>query len=87
MSKNVQVKVYSTKICPYCNFLKDYLTDMKVRFEEIDVTTSAKAQEEMIGKSGQTGVPVTVIKIDGKETVVNGFDKEKISQILGIKEE
>jgi len=36
----------------------------------------------MIQKSGQMGVPV--IEIDEKFVV--GFDKEKISQLLGIKD-
>lgn len=87
MSKEKMIKVYSTKICPYCNYLKDYLREKKIDFQEIDVTTDPKAQQEMIDKSGQMGVPVTIIKIDGKEEIVNGFDKEKINQILAIKEE
>ena len=41
-----------------------------------------KAQEEMIKKSGQMGVPV--VDIDGQ--IVVGFDKEKICKILKIKD-
>ena len=39
-----------------------------------------KAREEMVEKTGQMGVPV--VDINGEFIV--GFDKEKISKILGI---
>lgn len=75
------VKVYSTEICPFCVALKEFLKEQGIDFEEIDVTKDQQAQEEMIEKSGQMGVPVA--EIDGK--IVVGFDREKISQLLGIK--
>ena len=40
-----------------------------------------QAAEKMIQKSGQMGVPVA--EIDGE--IVVGFDKEKITGLLGIK--
>jgi len=46
------------------------------------VAKDAKAREEMIQRSGQMGVPV--IEIDGQ--IIIGFDREKISQLLNIKE-
>ena len=76
------VKVFTTKICPYCITLKEFLTQHNIEFEELDVAEDEKAREEMIKKSGQMGVPV--VEIDGK--IVVGFDKEKISQLLSIKE-
>ena len=40
----------------------------------------------MIQKSGQMGVPVTVITNDkGEETLIVGFDKKRIDQELNIK--
>ncbi len=76
------VKIYSTPLCVYCNTLKEFLKERKIEFEEIDVSKDKKAQEEMIEKSGQMGVPV--VEIDGR--IVVGFDKERISKLLGIKE-
>ncbi len=76
-----QIKVYSTEFCPYCVALKEFLQENKIEFNAIDVTQDLKAQEEMIEKSGQMGVPV--VDIDGE--IIIGFDREKISQILGIK--
>jgi len=76
------VKVFSTVSCPYCVTLKEFLKQNNVAFEDIDVSQDEKAREEMIEKSGQLGVPV--VEINGQ--IVIGFDKEKISRLLGIKE-
>jgi glutaredoxin 3 len=74
------VKVYSTKVCPFCVSLKQFLKDHKIEFEDLDVAENAEAREEMVEKSGQMGVPV--IDIDGE--IVVGFDKVKISQLLKL---
>jgi len=76
------VKVYTTPICPYCNTLKQYLKQHNIEFEEIDVSQDQKLQDEIIEKTGQIGVPI--VDIDGE--LIVGFDKEKISNLLGIKE-
>ena len=76
------IKVYSTKLCSYCLSLKQFLKEHNIKFEDIDVTEDQKVQEEMIGKSGQMGVPV--VEIDGQ--IIVGFDKEKICKLLKIKE-
>jgi glutaredoxin-like YruB-family protein len=77
----MNVKVYSTQSCPYCVTLKEYLKANNIAFEDIDVSFDSKLQQEMIEKSGQMGVPVA--EIDGN--IVIGFDREKISQLLGLK--
>ena len=51
------VKVYSTPTCPYCHMVKDFLKEKGVEFEDIDVASDQAAAKEMIGKSGQMGVP------------------------------
>lgn len=76
----MEVKVYSTEFCPYCVALKEFLKDNKIEFQEIDVTEDLKAQEEMIAKSGQMGVPV--VEIDGE--IIIGFDREKIIKLLKL---
>jgi len=82
----MQVKIYSTPVCPYCHMLKDYLKGKKVSFEDINVAEDEAAANEMVEKSGQMGVPVAIITTDsGQEKVIIGFDKSQINQILGIK--
>jgi glutaredoxin 3 len=78
----VKVRVFTTPACPYCYTLKEFLKEHNVEFEEVDVSKEEKAREEMIKKSGQMGTPI--VEIDGE--IVIGFDKEKINQLLKIKE-
>lgn len=74
------VKVYSTATCPYCVMVKKFFEENSITFEEIDVSASQSAAQEMIKKSGQMGVPV--IDIDG--TIIVGFDRAGIKKALGI---
>ena len=76
------IKVFSTPACPYCVTLKRFLQENGFEFEDIDVSQDEKAQQEMIAKSGQLGVPV--VEIDGE--IVVGFDRDKILELLNIKE-
>lgn len=78
-----KVKVYSTKICPWCVQAKEFFAAHKIAFEDIDVSIDKKAAQEMIYKSGQTGVPV--IEIDSQ--IIVGFDREKVSKALGLRHE
>ena len=77
-----QVRVFSTPACPYCVTLKEFLKEHQVEFEDIDVSQDTQAREEMIKKSGQLGVPV--VEIGGE--IIIGFNKEKITNLLNIKE-
>jgi glutaredoxin 3 len=76
------VIVYSTQMCPWCHRTKDFLSEHDIEFKDIDVSQDQDAAIHMIEKSGQTGVPVIEI---GEEIVV-GFDRNRLVQILGIKE-
>lgn len=72
------VKVYSTPSCPWCAKVKEYLKENKIAFKTIDVAADQKAAQEMIKKSGQTGVPV--VEINGE--IIVGFDKTAIEKAL-----
>ncbi|PIR66295.1 MAG: NrdH-redoxin [Parcubacteria group bacterium CG10_big_fil_rev_8_21_14_0_10_36_14] len=81
----MNVIIYSTATCPYCHMLKEWLRKNKIEYRDVAVDTDQKAAEEMIEKSGQMGVPVTIVEKDGKENIVIGFDKQKLSGLLDIK--
>jgi len=74
------IKIYSTPTCIYCHNLKKFLKEHNIQFEDINVAENQEALKEMVEKSGQMGVPV--VEIDGQ--IVVGFDREKISKLLGI---
>lgn len=76
----MNVRVFSTKFCPYCKMAKEFLKERKIPFEDINVQEDQNAAKEMMEKSGQVGVPV--IEIDGQ--MVIGFDMDTIKKLLKI---
>lgn len=74
------VLIYSTPTCPYCVRVKQFLKSKGVEYTDYDVAGDEEKAQEMINKSKQMGVPV--LDIDGE--IVIGFDKDKISELLGI---
>jgi glutaredoxin 3 len=80
MPKKHVVKVYSTQTCPWCHKAKEWLSEHKISFKDIDVGANQKAAQEMVEKSGQRGVPV--IDIDG--TIIVGFNESSIKKALEL---
>jgi glutaredoxin len=77
------ITVYTTATCGYCRMLKGYLQDKKFPFTEKRVDEDRDAAQEMILKSGQMGVPFTVITDDdGNEQGILGFDQQRLQQVL-----
>lgn len=74
------ITIYTTPTCVYCKKTKAFFKEHNVVYQEKDVSTDHAAAEEMIQKSGQYGVPV--IDIDGQ--FILGFDKPRLSELLGI---
>ncbi len=59
---------------------KEFFTANNVTYTEYNVGTDIEKRKEMIERSGQMGVPV--IFVDNEMTI--GFDKTKLSSLLGI---
>lgn len=78
------VTVYSTPTCPFCKQVKEYLSENDIEFTDVDVSQDAAAAEAMVQKTGQMGVPVTVIGSGSDEQVIIGFDKKAIGEALGL---
>ncbi len=79
-TKQKNVMVYSTPTCSWCTRLKNYLKENNIKFKDIDVSKDQKAAEEMVKRSGQQGVPQSII---GGQVII-GFDKAKIDNLLGL---
>lgn len=75
-----QVKVYTTAMCPYCFTLKKFLTEKNVEFEEIDASSDEELQDLIAEKTGKMTVPVIVID----DEWIQGFDREKIIELLNL---
>lgn len=76
----MKVTIYSTPTCPYCNQAKEFFKENKIKYEEIDVSEDQAKAQEMIKISDQMGVPVIVVN----DEVIIGFDKKKLSELLGL---
>ena len=74
------VKIYSTPTCHFCQMSKDFFKENGIEYTEYNVQSDLEKRQEMIQKSGQMGVPVIYI---GDDLVV-GFDKDKLSALLGV---
>jgi glutaredoxin 3 len=75
------VTIYSTPTCTYCNMAKEFFKQNTIAFTEHNVASDLQKRKEMVDKSGQLGVPVITV---GDEVIV-GFDKERLTSLLGIK--
>ena len=58
--------------------VKEFLSQQNIPYRELDVSQDRAAAEEMVAKTGQMGVPVTVI---GGEAVI-GFDRVRLQGII-----
>lgn len=80
-----KVTMYTTTTCPFCRMQKEYLNSKNITFSEILVDENPQEAQKMIAISGQMGVPFTVIvKDNGQQANILGFDKAKIDEALGI---
>ncbi len=77
------VKLFTTPSCPYCNKIKKFFDEKEIEYSEFNVAENKERAEEMVKKSGQRGVPVTLVENDEEEIIV-GFDKEKLRKVLDI---
>lgn len=83
--KYSKIIVYATKTCPYCTIIANWLTDKNITFEKVFVDEDQKAATEMVGKTGQMGVPVTEIQYpDRKPEYLVGFNPDQFGYMLGV---
>lgn len=80
-----QITVYSTPSCGYCKMEKEFLTEKGVEFTEVDVAADEEAAVKMVEKTGQMGVPQTVIVMDdGTEEIIVGFEEDRLTELLKL---
>ncbi len=72
------ITMYSTPSCTYCNKAKEYFREHGIRFTEHDVSRDQRRADEMLRKSGQSGVPV--IDVNGR--IIVGFNQPEIERAL-----
>lgn len=75
-----EVTVYTTPSCPYCVKIKEWLEQEEIEYREHNVAENKEKAKEMIQKTGQRGVPQTLIKTEENEEAIIGFQPEKIKE-------
>ena len=76
-----KVEIYSTASCHFCQMAKEFFKENGVEYSEYNVGLDTEKRSEMVGMTGQMGVPVIVI--DQRDVVI-GFDKKALSKLLEI---
>ncbi|OGB74210.1 hypothetical protein A2V68_00340 [candidate division Kazan bacterium RBG_13_50_9] len=85
MPKVKRYLIYSTPACVYCRLLKQWLGKSGIAFEEVNVAADPIRGQEMIQRTGQMGVPVSIITFaDGREEIVLGFNQAQLKDLLGL---
>ncbi len=79
------ITIYSTHTCGFCNMLKNYLDSKDIKYDVKYADDNPKYAEELFEKSGQMGVPFTIIDDGDNQTKILGFDKPKFDKVLDIK--
>lgn len=65
--------------------LKGYLQSKNVPYVEKHADLDQSIARELYEKSGQLGVPFTIVRSDnGSEEKILGFDKKKVDLALGL---
>ena len=82
MKVQPNVILFTTPTCSWCRTVKQYLRKHEIRFKEVDITRDQRAAQDMVRRSGQQGVPVTLIN----NRPVVGFNKNKINRLLDIRD-
>lgn len=80
-----KIKIYSTKTCPYCHMLKDYLKSKNIAYEDVLLDEQPEKAVEAMHVCNSMGVPCThIVFDDGREERILGFDKPRFERVLGL---
>lgn len=73
-----EITVFVTDTCPYCDMMKNYLTEQGLAFTEVNVQQDPIAANRLVQETGQMGVPQT--KINGEWVL--GFDPNRVNALV-----
>jgi len=71
--------VYTQLDCPPCGWVKNFLAERGVEYEERSIDSGFAVVREMTQKYNSQSTPTVVI---GDEVLI-GYDPERLSQLLG----
>ncbi len=74
----MEVKLYFTPNCEWCEKMKTWLKKKKVSFESLDLSESDHARDSLLEKTGQLAVPA--LEVD--EKMIIGFDEKVLEELF-----
>lgn len=75
-----KIVLYTASWCSYCKAAKEYLTERKIPFTDLDVEKNESAMAVFSEKYRATSVPLIVIGND--QAILKGFDRAKFEKAL-----
>jgi glutaredoxin-like protein NrdH len=81
-----EVKMYALSTCAWCKKTKKYLNERNVQYEIEDVdllTGDEKAAVKSAVAKHNPRISYPTIVIDGGETVIIGYDEDKLREVFG----
>lgn len=78
--KRKRVILFTSPYCSWCKKTKTYLKKNHIRFKEVDVSRNSNAAKDLKRRTGQQGVPVTLVN----NRPVIGLDTKKLDRLLEI---
>ncbi len=85
-SKKHKILMYTISTCVWCKQTKNYLKANSIEYEYVDIDLCSeedreKVRRDILSRGGDLNYPVIII--DDK-ILINGFQKDKISEVLEI---
>ena len=63
-----------------CRRTKEFLSSRGIAYRDVNVAEDLEGREELLRRTGQLAVPVTVID----DEVIVGFNRPRLTELLGL---
>lgn len=85
-----KVEIFTSKVCPYCNWAKKLLDKKGATYTEVLIDTDAEARTRMLEATSRTSVPQIFINgghVGGYEDLVELDQQGKLEPMLATNNE
>jgi len=84
-NKRHKVMIYTLSTCVWCKMTKQFLKDLDVEYNYVDIDLCRedeknKIKNSILEKGGELSYPVILID----DILINGFVKKKIKEVLEV---
>lgn len=76
----MKIDIYTVSTCSWCFRLKSWLNKYGYEYTNHDVTGNPEMIKDLISRTQQMGVPVTIVD---DITIIVGYNPTKLAEILG----